>query len=873
MTGFQGWEAVADGLDAVAAQAEGLDVEHAQLDEGQCASIRMIAQRMRGGRRALLIADEVGMGKTRIAAALISAVRSYGGRAAIVMPAGLGAQWQKELAIFDPDHRTLMPLRSYESFIRGFAREGRDGLRQGWQERRNAKLNDRRQQRELPESSWQDEKILMISHAFARMTFPLPENGKLPWRRELMPAFEALCKGRRRNMRAGGRGERQASHEAARAAFATHAAEPLPMEWARDWRLMPSEDFRRALLPVIGRALGRFDLVVIDEAHKARGEDSSLSRILSALIWESADPFRLGMTATPVELEAQQWLNTLQRICGPAHPSADGEGNGGDLRAIIDPISKYAEIAKRLRTEPLDEALVSAFEKAAKCFSSALGPYVIRRDKRSDRELKGFQEAHGCSYRDIRTVSVTTKVMGRDWMRAFCAAEALSLLPETDTATKRRRLTVEKGHGLDKLILEPATAESKAALDFWSSNARPPQDASIFTHPAVLAAVRIIEAATAEGRKVLVFGTLLQPLFALTRLLDARAMLRHLAEGKHWPGREIDRSSAARDLGAVEAVRAALRSPDCPVGIPNTVEDINRVLAARYDSARQKRDANLRSVHGEISAEAERGNDIASLISQIWSKKEHEQDGIAPLLQALESRRRSLPSEAQDSGAQTNWTADCLIKETRQLALELQAGSSDAFAEETPVGSPARDESQRQLLEAHLSEFSGRGGSFARLLYGETQPQTRRFLQSAFNRAGAWPMVLVAQSMVGREGLNLHEECRTVVLLHAEWNPGVVEQQIGRVDRKNSRFLKDYRAGDWRKHGVPPPRIEVSCIQMDGGYDSLHWAQLLRRWDELRAQLHGDVVSMRDRQRARSDPELESLIRRLDLAAPDFYPR
>lgn len=870
MTGFQGWEAVADGLDAVAAQAEGLDVEHAQLDEGQCASIRMIAQRMRGGRRALLIADEVGMGKTRIAAALISAVRSCGGRAAIVMPAGLGAQWQKELAIFDPDHRTLMPLRSYESFIRGFAREGHDGLRQGWQERHNAKLNDRRQQRELPESSWQDEKILMISHAFARMTFPLPENGNLPWRRELMPAFEALCKGRRRNMREGGRGERHASHEAARAAFATLAAEPLPMEWARDWRLMPSEDFRRAVLPVIGRALGRFDLVVIDEAHKARGEDSSLSRILSALIWESADPFRLGMTATPVELEAQQWLNTLQRICGPADPSADGEGNGGDLRAITDPISKYAEIAKRLRAEPLDEALVSAFEQAAKCFSSALGPYIIRRDKRSDRELKGFQEAHGCSYRDIRTVSVTTKVMGRDWMRAFCAAEALSLLPETDTATKRRRLTVEKGHGLDRLILESAALGSKAALDFWSRNARPPQDASIFTHPAVLAAVRIIEAATAEGRKVLVFGTLLQPLFALTRLLDARAMLRHLAEGKHWPAREIDRSSAARDLGAVEAVRAALRSPDCPVGIPNTVEDINRVLAARYDSSRQKRDANLRSVHEEISALAGDGDDTALLISLVWAA--HEQDGIARLLQALESRR-SLCSDVQDVEAQTRWTTKRLIKETDELVKKLREDSSDFSTKETPDGMTARQESRLQLLQAYLSEFSGRGGSFARLLYGETQPQTRRFLQNAFNRAGSWPMVLVAQSMVGREGLNLHEECRTVVLLHAEWNPGVVEQQIGRVDRKNSRFLKDYRAGDWRKHGMPPPRIEVSCIQMDGGYDSLHWAQLLRRWGDLRAQLHGDVVSMGDRQGARSDPELQSLIRRLDLAAPDFYPR
>jgi hypothetical protein len=40
---------------------------------------------------------------------------------------------------------------------------------------------------------------------------------------------------------------------------------------------------------------------------------------------------------------------------------------------------------------------------------------------------------------------------------------------------------------------------------------------------------------------------------------------------------------------------------------------------------------------------------------------------------------------------------------------------------------------------------------------------------------------------VGREGLNLHESCRIVVQFHAEWNPAVIEQQIGRVDRKGSR--------------------------------------------------------------------------------------
>lgn len=220
-----------------------------------------------------------------------------------------------------------------------------------------------------------------------------------------------------------------------------------------------------------------------------------------------------------------------------------------------------------------------------------------------------------------------------------------------------------------------------------------------------------------------------------------------------------------------------------------------------------------------------------------------------------------------------DWAADRILEEFRLLISELSEGAGDGFTEDGSDGSPSKDVTALQLLSNHLNEYSGREGSFARLLYGQTAPQTRRLLQAAFNREGSWPMVLIAQSTVGREGLNLQEDCRTVVLLHAEWNPGVVEQQIGRVDRKNSRFLKDYRAGDWRKKGASPPRIEIHCIQMEGGYDSLHWDVLRERWAALRAQLHGDVVSMRDRELARTDPELAELIERLDFAAPDFHPK
>jgi hypothetical protein len=80
--------------------------------------------------------------------------------------------------------------------------------------------------------------------------------------------------------------------------------------------------------------------------------------------------------------------------------------------------------------------------------------------------------------------------------------------------------------------------------------------------------------------------------------------------------------------------------------------------------------------------------------------------------------------------------------------------------------------------------------------------------------------VLIAQSQVGREGLNLHEQCRDIVLLHPEWNPGVVEQQIGRVDRLSSRWCKDFDV--WKEAGAvgDPPRIEIRPIMFMGTYMS-----------------------------------------------------
>ncbi len=89
------------------------DVEgrYRRLDAGQCASLRWIAKRLQ--HHGIVLADEVGTGKTRIACAVVQAVVESGGRAAVVVPHGLMHQWVDEAWKLDssgPEPKTLTTL-------------------------------------------------------------------------------------------------------------------------------------------------------------------------------------------------------------------------------------------------------------------------------------------------------------------------------------------------------------------------------------------------------------------------------------------------------------------------------------------------------------------------------------------------------------------------------------------------------------------------------------------------------------------------------------------------------------------------------------------------------------------------------------------
>ncbi len=114
----------------------------------------------------------------------------------------------------------------------------------------------------------------------------------------------------------------------------------------------------------------------------------------------------------------------------------------------------------------------------------------------------------------------------------------------------------------------------------------------------------------------------------------------------------------------------------------------------------------------------------------------------------------------------------CIPDERREYleALEsIQTGSHAAGPDAFDPGEGA-DDSQRALLLPNV-----------RLVNGEVKQETRRTLLLTFNTP-LFPEILVA-SRVLAEGVDLHLNCRHVIHHDLDWNPSLLEQRTGRVDR------------------------------------------------------------------------------------------
>ncbi|MBL4835037.1 MAG: hypothetical protein JKY26_13790 [Pseudomonas sp.] len=872
---FEGWGKVAELVHALA------DDRSIELNDGQASSLRQLAKRLPNN--GVIIADEVGMGKTRIAAALAQSVIAAGGRVAILVPPGLGYQWRDELQTAGVNAPPI--LRSLGQYLKA------------WE------IKDK-------SAPWFMEPTLVLSHAFTN--WRLGES-TAPWRWALLPEIYAgwrkQANGRwPRDYRSGRMPDelwvRQAAQSIVSAIWAgpdNHPTRKLIQELAEatPWpgaltagEYGRNEQLRPWLERAVGLGLGVFDLVIVDEAHKSRGQDSALNRLLAGVVLKSADARCLAMTATPVELDATQWTQMLERI----------QVDDASTAAATSAISNYAQSVIRVRQCPSYQGVRNEFKDAAAAFKLALNDFLLRRDKRQDPAVIKFQNASGedyHAYRREQEILIDTARLSSEWKQAVCAAESLSFVTRQcdRTVAKRLRLTLGNGHGVASLIdqlhrdekedqqqteadnaslsvtqhshkIEMAAEKRQQRAEWWQSVMMQPfaknPGSALFDHPAILAAVEEIEAICRQGEKVLVFGRFTRPLRALVQLLNAREMLRCIDANLPWPQSKVHENE---DCGAILSAHQQLRRPG----------ELDRV---RLDSALSKQYQALENQRRSIRE---------NLISQIEEGFNHHQPHkrVRALFDAFKKTVKEDSKQIQSGDDHALAVVARAMHELVQTSIE-NATSSDfaqAFIDLVAAASD-RDESdsdaEGQFDEAEASglwaeikarlqeEYNRPEGGYARLMFGETKPATRRFLQLAFNRKQNHPKVLVAQSLVGREGLNLHKACRTVVLLHPEWNPGVVEQQIGRVDRIGSLWEEKLNQviADKQAH-VDLPRIEIRPVVFRGTYDEKNWQVLQDRWDDLRAQLHGIVISPRI---AEKYSDAKEMIAEINGAAPNFSP-
>jgi len=137
--------------------------------------------------------------------------------------------------------------------------------------------------------------------------------------------------------------------------------------------------------------------------------------------------------------------------------------------------------------------------------------------------------------------------------------------------------------------------------------------------------------------------------------------------------------------------------------------------------------------------------------------------------------------------------------------------------------------------------------------------------------------VLIAQSQVGREGLNLHKACRKVIQFHSEWNPGVIEQQIGRVDRIDSFWeekVREYRRANQEDsiYSDQFPKINIHSVVFDGTYDHFQFNVSKSRRETLNAHLFGELLNEDALSRMPTGGDWDALRAKLRDSAPEFTP-
>lgn len=909
---------------------------------GQENSVRWVADQLgKTGRQGVLVADEVGMGKTRIVMGAILAVLEAGGTVAAVVPPGLLYQWKTEWNKFinsldSAAYKDYSPvlLRSYKSLFE------------------NADLN-------FPISA-NKRKWLLISHQFGP---PRLAYNSQSWRYLLPILVKALQQDKA--------GKHNNSHwqlvkETYGGEVKCIGADCDECETKVDcgswfgmmnkaahflrkesrWQLFndipdkalesdkAAEKFKEWFngnkgRSMLGELLGPIDLVIIDEAHKNRSEGSKLEVNLSKIIKRNPFTKHIAMTATPMELTTAQWKDLFSRI---------GESVAYPEKTIVEFDAAHSNANKYSNNMEKVQDLI----QKSRCFREALKPFVTRRLRIKQAKMLDLlglkpEDCSKCAHphRDYsHPVKIDFTKIEEEWRPSIFALEAIGKAAkgchtdnsELDQLLGRLKISDsryaagqlsdnETGSAapdddkLDSAIsgylsvnpeeeLPPMHIQGKLRRIRYWRNILKDGETDLAGHPRIQRVANKIESVvwgkggSLNGEKVLVFGTFNKPLHTLRDVLSNRAVLRFLDRWVPGDTSEPPIPAAESCLNNIDNIWKEYEriSLNITISLKRTFsskEQLQQALKNGKKVYEALRDRLSKHIGDDFAKElpgdaAAIGNEKqvaellrSRLINELICTGEPI-SGLAPStlknkalhiwVNYLESYFDKEEDETENHTEKSEWTSPKWFSGDEELIRKLDKIADNVSPEELS-----------DMVTNEMDYISGRLGFFARTLDGGVKMETRRVLQAQFNAKDSFPQVLIAQSQVGREGLNLHKACRTVIQFHSEWNPGVIEQQIGRVDRIDSfweekaKEYKDDRTGS-KVTDDGFPKIDIRSVIFDGTYDHFQYNVSKQRRETLNAHLFGELLSEDALANMPKEGEWEGLRNRLKESSPEFSP-
>ena len=843
----------------------------------------------------VLIADEVGLGKTRLAIALAVCVAAVGGRVAILIPPGLTFQWRdEELRDFllqikslrlpwMPNHINTKVLRTYPDLF-DFGEE----------------------QPSYPLSS--PGKFVFLSHRFG-----LPQRLPSVTRDELWALPFVL----KLKVVKDGRSARGAS------TLDISAAQRVAVEWlSRNapkalLARMLTQDMGTVQKPafdvpenvmlfrnLIGELVGDFELVIIDEAHKNRAGIESMSvsdkrastvmqsrmsaclnQILMRPGSNSRYAKRVALTATPMEMDAEQWAGVLSRI-------------GLEQEQVVQltkTVSSFADAVKGVRTG--SEAEIAQLTKTARAFQEGLRPLVTRRLWRDHpcvqrfATMNGQTEAAHPHRRMVANVVMLSDLLPSEKLHlAYTEGVAVA---SRGIATNHSLKNAGSRHSQGLPLMSESMPESavrdalrKDSLDttpegiaehakrqrqaYWldSLEALTNQMGRVAEkprwklqwHPKVRHAVTLIERLADEGKKVLVFGEFIDPIRALDRALNIRHYLRHVREGRPIPvpaGVKSDDPDVLRWLESVDMQFSADQIFSFAGDAASLSSQYINERAGLREACRAAAENFFNQAQpGAVFIAPELIHALVTWLVQKLCVSDH------PAIFAGATGRDTIKSDVEQLLRDLKDADPAERSHIYDTARRSDLDDPDA-AKQFDWESVIREQA-KELEQDATGNYVFRMSPFSQMLYGETKAATRRVRQSTFNNKQLNPQVLIGQSAVASEGLNLHRACRSVVLFHLDWNPGRIEQQIGRVDRQDSAWMIDF--ADWDGQGEAP-QINIHTMVLESTYDAFRTGVVSERAKVLRSQLFGEIFPID--QLSLLDEEVQEAIGKINI---DFRP-